>query len=167
MRRVELDLLTGADALRTETYPLDVHRYLGFVVGDEQLGLPIGAVREVARVPPITEVPRAPRVVRGVIALHGRIVTVIDLRRRLGAPDLPPGEGCRVLMVPSGDEDVALLVDGVTRIHRVAPGDIEPAAALPGAPRPHVVGVARVGVERGVAPTLVVLADAAALARLP
>lgn len=167
MRRGELDLLAGPDALRAETHPLDLHRYLGFVVGDEHLGLPIDAVREVARVPPITEVPGAPRVVRGVIALHGRIVTVIDLRRRLCAPDPPPGEGCRVLLVPSGDEDVALLVDEVTRIHRVAPGDIEPAAALPGAPRPHVVGVARVGLERGGALTLVVLADAAALARLP
>ncbi|MDO9020266.1 MAG: chemotaxis protein CheW [Deltaproteobacteria bacterium] len=167
MRRGELDLLGGSDALREEPHRLDAHRYLGFIVGDEHLALPIDAVREVARVPPITEVPRAPRVVRGVIALHGRIVTVIDLRRRLRAPDPPPGEQCRVLMVPSGDEDVALLVDGVTRIHRVAPGDIELAAALPGASRPHVVGVARLGPERDGAPTLVVLADAAALARLP
>lgn len=167
MRRGELDLLPGAAGSVAEARRLDAERYLGFVVGAEHLALPIAAVREVARVPPITEVPRAPRPVRGIIALHGRIVTVIDLRRRLDVPDPPPGEAARVLMVPSGDEDVALLVDAVTRIHRIAPGDIEPAGALPETPRPHVVGIARVLLDRDRPPALVVLADAAALARLP
>lgn len=165
MRRAELDLLAGVD--EADLAPRsDAERHLGFVVGGEQMALPISAVREVARVPPITEVPRAPRVVRGVVALHGRMVTVIDLRRRLDLPDPPPGEAARLLLVPSGEEDVALLVDAVTRIHRVTPGAVEPAAALPGSTRPHVLGVARVAMERGQSPTLVVLADAAALARL-
>jgi purine-binding chemotaxis protein CheW len=136
------------------------------VVGEEHLALPIGAVREVARVPPITEVPRAPRVVRGVVALHGRIVTVIDLRRRLDLPDPPPGEAARLLLVPAGEEDVALLVDAVTRIHRIDPASVEPAGALPGSTRAHVVGVARLVLERDRPWTLVVLVDAAALARL-
>jgi len=144
----------------------ETDRYLGFLVGAEHLALPIAAVREVARVPPITEVPRAPRVVRGVVALHGRIVTVIDLRRTLSLPDPPPTAAARLLLVPSGDEDVALLVDAVTRIHRVSAELVEPVTSLPGTPRPHVVGVARVAVERDRPPTLVVLADVAALAKL-
>ncbi len=155
MTRRELDgLVTESD------------RYLGFMVGAEHLALPVASVREVARVAPITEVPRAPRVVRGVVALHGRIVTVVDLRRRLALPDPSPGPSARLLLVPSGDEEVALLVDAVTRIHRVSPGAVEPAASLPGVARPHVVGVARVDAERDRPPTLVVLADAAALTSL-
>lgn len=146
--------------------PGHTDRYLGFMVGAEHLALPLASVREVARVPPITEVPRAPRVVRGVVALHGRIVTVVDLRRRLALPDPPPALAARLLLVPSGDEDVALLVDAVTRIHRVSAEAVEPAASLPGARRPHVVGVARVALERDRPPALVVLADAAALASL-
>lgn len=166
MPRAELDLLTGAGELLAGGRSPDAERYLGFVVGAEHLALPIAAVREVARVPPITEVPRAPRVVRGIVALHGRIVTVIDLRRGLGAPDPDPGPEARLLLVPSGEEDVALLVDAVTRLYRVSPDAIEPAASLPGAARPHVVGVARVALERERPPALVVLVDAAALARL-
>lgn len=166
MSRGELDLQTGTDDIPVEARRFDAERYVGFVVGTEHLALPIASVREVARVPPITGVPGAPRAVRGIIALHGRIVTVIDLRRRLELPDPPPGEAARVLMVPLGEEDVALLVDAVTRIHRIAADAIEPASVLPGAPRPHVVGVARVSFERDRPPALVALADAAELARL-
>lgn len=163
MTRRELDLLTGPGAFLAEVPSAPAERYLGFVVGDEHLALPIGSVREVVRVPPVTEVPGAPPVVRGVVALHGRIVTVVDLRRRLAVPDPAPGESARLLLVPSGDEDVALLVDAVTRIHRVAPDSVEPAGALPGSPRPYVAGVARVESERDRPPTLVVLADLDAL----
>jgi len=166
MSRGELDPRTGAEHSLAEARRFDAERYLGFVVGAEHLALPIASVREVARVPPITGVPGASRMVRGIISLHGRIVTVIDLRRRLELPDPPPGEAARVLMVPFGEEDVALLVDAVTRILRIAADAIEPASALPGAPRSHVVGVARVGFERDRPPTLVALADAAELARL-
>ncbi len=144
----------------------EADRYLGFLVGAEHLALPIASVREVARVAPITEVPRAPRVVRGVVALHGRVITVVDLRRQLSLPDPLPSAAARLLLVASGDEDVALLVDAVTRIHRVSADTVEPAASLPGTPRPHVVGVARVASERDRPPTLVVLADSASLARL-
>jgi purine-binding chemotaxis protein CheW len=161
----ELDLLSGNDRPLAEGRRFDAERYLGFVVGAEHLALPIASVREVARVPPITGVPGAPRMVRGIIALHGRIVTVIDLRRRMGVVDPPPGEAARLLMVPFGEEDVALLVDAVTRIHRIAAEAIEPASALPGAPRSHVVGVARVSFERDGPPALVVLADPSELAR--
>lgn len=166
MTRHELDLLAAHDPALGDLRSSGAERYLGFVVGGEHFALPIASVREVARVPPITEVPRAPRAVRGIVALHGRIVTVVDLRRRLALPDPEPGPEARLLLVPSGEEDVALLVDAVTRIHRVGRAAVEPVEALPGVARPHVVGVARVELERDGPPALVVLADASILAGL-
>ena len=57
---------------------------VGFRIGNETYGVRIGAVREIVRVPEITNVPSAPKLVEGVINLRGKIIPVIDLRKRFG-----------------------------------------------------------------------------------
>ena len=57
---------------------------VGFQVGRETYGVPITSLHEIVRVPEITAVPDAPDYVEGVINLRGKIVSVIDLRKRLG-----------------------------------------------------------------------------------
>ncbi|MGB6979711.1 MAG: chemotaxis protein CheW, partial [Candidatus Acidiferrales bacterium] len=57
---------------------------VGFRVGRETFGLPISLVREIVRVPEITAVPNAPDYIEGVINLRGRIIPVVDLRKRFG-----------------------------------------------------------------------------------
>ena len=57
---------------------------VGFRVGRETYGVPITSLHEIVRVPEITAVPDAPEYLEGVINLRGKIVSVIDLRKRFG-----------------------------------------------------------------------------------
>ena len=56
--------------------------YLAFSLGGDAYAVRIELISEILRPPPITEVPRAPRSVRGVVSVRGRLVTVVDARSR-------------------------------------------------------------------------------------
>lgn len=99
--------------------------YLTFLLGAEVYGVEIGRVREVMRSPPITEVPRAPADVLGVITVRGEVVAVFDPRARLGLPPSGPSEGGRVVIVDDGAGPCGLQVDAVASVVRLLPGAIE------------------------------------------
>ena len=106
--------------------PVERVEYLTFRLGTEEYGVEIERVREVMRSPPITEVPRAPQSVLGVITVRGEVVAVFDPRLRLG---LPPGADAgtgRVVIVDDGGGPCGLLVDGVSSVVRLPRGAIEP-----------------------------------------
>jgi len=119
---------------------------LGFVLDTEDYALPLTEVREILKVPPVTEVPRAPPDVLGILSLRGTVVTLIDLRRRMGLSERPVDRKTRVLVVQRSDEPIGLLVDAVTQVVRLEPGDIEDRPAVPGARHAEfLAGVARPG----------------------
>ena len=65
-----------------------------FRLGDDEFGLPIDAVDEVARVPDqITRVPKTPKFLEGVVNLRGEVLPVVDQRRRFDMPELATGRG--------------------------------------------------------------------------
>ena len=66
---------------------------VGFRVGRETYGVPITSLREIVRVPEITAVPDAPDYLEGVINLRGKIVSVVDLRKRFGTCRPPNSTG--------------------------------------------------------------------------
>jgi purine-binding chemotaxis protein CheW len=84
-------------------------------------------VQEIIQAHPVTRVPRAPRVVRGLINLRGRIVTVLDLRRRLDLAERAVEEGSRNVVVRTAEGVVSLLVDEIGDILEVGPEAFEPA----------------------------------------
>lgn len=100
-------------------------QFVVFHVGKELFGIGIELVREIVRVPEITEVPDAPRFLKGVINLRGRILPVIDLRRRFGLPQAELTKSTRVLITENAGTTVGLLVDGVSEIRRTATEAIE------------------------------------------
>jgi purine-binding chemotaxis protein CheW len=104
-----------------------VEEYLTFRLGTEEYAVPIARVREVLKATPVTEVPRAPTGILGVVTVRGEVVPVFDPRRRLGLPGpLPaPGTG-RIVIVDDGEGPSGLLVDGVASVVRLARGSIEP-----------------------------------------
>jgi purine-binding chemotaxis protein CheW len=108
-----------------------VERFIVFQLGDEQYGLPIGAVDEIARRPEsLTRVPRAPAFVEGVMNLRGAVIPVIDQRRRFATGgEAEPGRGRIIVMTISGLR-AALAVDAVTEILAVPASDLEPAPGL-------------------------------------
>lgn len=118
--------------------------YLALVLGEEKYAVQIAHVAEILRPPPITEVPRASRNVLGVVSVRGRLVTIVDLRRRLGLAEAPIDRRSRVLLADSGGgEQIGLLVDEVRQVWRLAAEEIEPPNALGGEQPAHIAGIGR------------------------
>ncbi len=93
-----------------------VEDLLAVTVAGRAFGLPVRPVRDVLAPRPVTPVPLAPPAVAGVLNLRGRIVTAIDLRRRLGLPVwAPPGRAMSVVVEHDG-ELYGLIVDAVGEV---------------------------------------------------
>jgi purine-binding chemotaxis protein CheW len=134
--------------------------YLAFLLASETYAVQIAQLAEILRPPPITEVPRAPRVILGVISVRGKLVTVVDLRRRLNLPEAPVDRRSRILLVDSGGgEQLGLLVDEVQQVWRLAPDEIEAASVLGGDQAAHIAGIGRPAAVAGVEATMLILLD--------
>jgi purine-binding chemotaxis protein CheW len=117
---------------------------LTFVAGTETFGLPIGAIREIIKLREITEVPRAPEFVLGIITVRGIVIPVLDLRVRLSLEATPPTRAARVLVTTHEGEPFGLLVDAVTGVVRLASNEIEPPpSALLSGDQQFLTGIAR------------------------
>ena len=99
-------------------------QYATFYVGDMLLGVDIGVVQEINRQSHITQVPHAPRYVRGVINLRGEVSTVIDLRTILGLPAREFTPENRNLIVHYEGESIGLFVDRIADILTLREEDI-------------------------------------------
>jgi purine-binding chemotaxis protein CheW len=99
---------------------------LTFVVGGETYGLEILHIREIIKETEVTEVPRMPAFLLGVISVRGVVIPVIDLRARLRLDDTPLTRAARILVTDVDGEPFGLLVDAVTGVVRFAESDVEP-----------------------------------------
>jgi purine-binding chemotaxis protein CheW len=122
-------------------------QFLVFRLGDEEFGLPIAAVDEVAHAPSqITRVPKTPRFLEGVINLRGEVLPVVDQRRRF---DMPAFAGDsrrqRLVVVRSERHRAGLIVDSVSEVLRTRTDRIEPAPDLTGEAVRLVLGVLNFG----------------------
>jgi purine-binding chemotaxis protein CheW len=98
---------------------------VGFRVGQEVFGVPINLVHEIVRVPEITSVPDSPGCVQGVINLRGKIVSVVDLRRRFGQREIKPNKKNRILVTEVAGKLVGLIVDSASEVLKIPENDIE------------------------------------------
>lgn len=79
---------------------------------------------------PITRVPNVPAFIEGVTNLRGRVIPVLDLRRRFGLAATPPTRQSRIVVAELGSHAVGLIVDGVSEVLRVPANAVEPPSAL-------------------------------------
>ena len=107
---------------------------LVFELGGQRYGLPVGDVRELVAAVIPTPLPGAPAVVEGVINLRGRVVPVLDVRRRFGLPAKPVEPADHLIVARAGGRLVALRADRALELVALEPGAVEEArAVLPGA----------------------------------
>ncbi|HEX3992134.1 MAG TPA: chemotaxis protein CheW, partial [Acetobacteraceae bacterium] len=131
MRRI------GESSLHSVSQPtapasVAVLHFVVFRLGDEEFGLPIAAVDEVARVPTnITRVPKMPDFLEGVINLRGEVLPVVDQRRRFDLPKFTDGRQ-RLIVVRAERHRAGLIVDRVSEVFRAAATAIEPPPDLTG-----------------------------------
>ena len=101
-------------SIQTGTAEADL--VLTISVGGQACGVPVLAVRDVLGPQSITPIPLAPPEVEGAMNLRGRIVTAVDLRRRLGLSARQPGAQPMSVVVEHGGELYALLADTVGEV---------------------------------------------------
>jgi purine-binding chemotaxis protein CheW len=119
---------------------------VGFRIGRETYGLPISFVREIVRVPEITAVPNAPAYIEGVINLRGRIIPVVDLRKRFGEKTFELNKKSRIVVVEIEHRGVGLLVNSASEVLRLPPSEIEsPRVVFPEGELSYITGVGKLG----------------------
>ena len=102
-----------------------------FEVEDEEFAVDILAVQEINRMMQITRVPQSPPDVEGVINLRGRIIPVIDLRKRFGIEAASEhGNDSRIIVVEVGGRVLGFIVDRVHEVLRIDGSIVEPAPAM-------------------------------------
>jgi purine-binding chemotaxis protein CheW len=117
-------------------------QFCTFFLGGYWFGVDVRQVQEVVDEHPLTPIPLAPRVVRGLMNLRGQIVTVIDLRRRLGLGERSEGDRAVNIVIGREHAAVSLLADAVGEVIAVPQTAIEkPPETLHGAVRELVSGV--------------------------
>jgi len=103
---------------------------VGFQVGRETYGVPITSLHEIVRVPEITAVPDAPDYLEGVINLRGKIVSVMDLRKRFGEKQASVKRHNRILVVEHAGRLAGLIVDSASEVLKIPSDAVEPPPAV-------------------------------------
>lgn len=103
---------------------------VSFVCADEEFAVPILSVQEINRMMQITRVPQSPPFVEGVINLRGKIIPVIDLRKRFGLAALENTDDARIIVVEVNDRVIGFEVDQVNEVLRINADIVEPPPSM-------------------------------------
>ena len=115
-----------------------------FDEADEGNGVDIGSVREIIRKKDITQVPRTPEFGEGVINLRGKVIPVVDLRKRFGFPEADATKDTRIVVVDIGGQDIGVVVDAVTEVLRIGADAVEPpSSVITTADSEYLLGIAK------------------------
>lgn len=129
--------------LPSETTATGSSSILTFYLAGKMVGLPITAVSQIIEIVAITHLPQMPPGIQGAINVHGRIVPVIDLRRRFGLTCTPYHLRTPIILVEVGSRMLALVVDSVDAVYEISSSNLEP--SVPSAP--YLSGVVQIGEE--------------------
>ncbi len=109
-------------------------KYMGFQLGAETFGIAILKVQEIIGLLPITHVPRTPEFVRGVINLRGKVIPVVDLRRKFALETIEDTELTCIMVVQVAMDDrevtMGIIVDQVSEVMDIQAGQVEPTPSL-------------------------------------
>jgi purine-binding chemotaxis protein CheW len=125
--------------LKTSNSDLQI---VNFTVDEVNYGVPVEQVREVRDMQQVTRVPGAPAYVEGVTNLRGQIITVVDLRKRLGLAD-GNSAGEKILIIDLEKSAVGVVVDAVTEVSTIKEADIQKNMEITSALGDFIIGVGK------------------------
>ena len=115
-----------------------------FSIGEEEFGVDILKVQEIIRTMEITKVPRAPHFVEGVINLRGKVIPIIDLRKRFGLESRDHDKHTRIIVIEIKSMIVGFVVDSVSEVLRIPSSTVEPPPpVLAGLESEYISGVGK------------------------
>jgi len=120
---------------------------VSFLLGEEEFGTDILLVQEIIRMVPITRVPNAPHFVEGVINLRGKVIPIVDLRKRLNVSGERDKRKVRIMIVDVEGKITGFIVDTVSQVLRIPKSTIEPAPSIvvAGIESEYITGVSKLG----------------------
>ena len=124
------EIKTGSDFKQATAAGEDLLQLVSFKLGEEEFGVDILKVQEINRLVDITKVPRAPSFVEGVINLRGKVIPIIDLRKRFGLDMKERDKDTRIVVVDIEGSIMGMIVDAVSEVLRLPASTIEPAPEI-------------------------------------
>lgn len=120
---------------------------VSFFIGEEEFGADILMVQEIIRMQPITRVPNAPHFVEGVINLRGKVIPIVDLRKRMNVKGTDDPRKIRIIVVDVSGKITGFIVDSVSQVLRISQSTIEPAPSiiLADIDADYITGVSKLG----------------------
>ena len=124
----------------------DTLQYVVFRLGKEEYGFDVAIVREIHNIEEVAKVHRSASHIEGVINLRGKLLTVVNLRKRFGMEPDPAAEGNKkIVVVDATDAPVGFLVDEVLEVARFRKESVEkaPSYVASGIEAQYVLGIAK------------------------
>ncbi|MGL1862512.1 MAG: chemotaxis protein CheW [Pseudodesulfovibrio sp.] len=128
---VEVEDIVDIDDVETDQ---ELIQLVTFSIGEEEFGVNILQVQEIIRTMEITNVPRAPEFVEGVINLRGKVIPIVDMRSRFGLDAKGHDKYTRIIVVEFNNIIVGFVVDSVSEVLRIPANAVQP-------PPPVVAGM--------------------------
>lgn len=120
-------------------------KYLTFHLAGEDYGLEIRYVTEIIGVQKITPVPNTPHYLKGVINLRGKVIPIMDVRRRFHLPECEYDERTCVIVVRLSETLIGLVVDTVSEVVAIPSSDIQPPPGRTSHQNQFVQGLGKLG----------------------
>lgn len=122
----------------------EVRQFVGLRLGKEKYGINIMDVEEIIRIIDITVVPKAPSFVEGIINLRGKVIPIVDLRKKLNIYAAGGSKDTRIIVTNMKEKRIGFIVDSVEEVLRLDDKCIDNAPGMnAGADRKYIEGVAK------------------------
>jgi purine-binding chemotaxis protein CheW len=125
----------ATEELYRHTYDIDEpevasHQVLACLLADERYGIDIHSIKEIIKTREITEVPRAPHFILGIITLRGTVIPIFDLRERLGLTSGPLTRDSKIVVVSLKGALYGMVVDAVIDVAGIPETSMESAPSV-------------------------------------
>ncbi|HDH06267.1 MAG TPA: chemotaxis protein CheW [Nitrospirae bacterium] len=129
--------------METSTVAENVLQLVSFTLANEEYAVDILNVQEINRITEITKVPNAPDHVEGVVNLRGKVIPVINLRKKFGLPEKGAGDTTRIIIMDIQGVTNGLVVDSVSEVLRIPSGIVEPPPVTANMSSKFIKGIAK------------------------
>ncbi len=117
---------TALTKVKSEEYGGELIQLVSFNLEKEEYGINVLLVREIIRMLNITRVPNTPHYVEGVINLRGKVIPIINLRKKFDLMDSEYDKRTRIMVMEVVGELMGFIVDEVSEVIRISEKEIQP-----------------------------------------
>lgn len=110
----------------------ETQRYIEFNIGVERYALELLTVLEVISIPTTTPVPNSPSYMVGLMNLRGKIISIVDVRKKLGIKPLEDNSEAAVIILKVKETSIGIIVDSINRVLQVGKNDVDNALEIKG-----------------------------------